>query len=371
MKATKLLRTGINHGDTERTEKINPIGIDFFSVSSVAPWFVSFLALVLGILLSGCEPADSVARRTVVLYTSVDQPIAAPIVDTFEQKHPDIDVVIQTDAEANKTVGLVERLIAERANPQADVWWGNEPFHSVRLADEGILVPYASPAAEDVPDQYKDAQHRWTGVGLRARVIAVSTSGGSTESGGAIDSIEALADPGLKGRVAMARPTAGTTGSHVAALYVLWGDEKADAYFEKLRGNEIALLGGNGPVAESVGQGLFFAGLTDNDDVASARRGGGKLRAVIPDQETFGTLALPTTVGLVSNARNVEAARLLIDYLVTHEVEKALIDVDFAGWSVRGGDADAIKAMKVDYAEVARKMPEAVRRATAILEGRE
>jgi hypothetical protein len=45
--------------------------------------------------------------------------------------------------------------------------------------------------------------------------------------------------------------------------------------------------------------------------------------------------------------------------------------VKFAYGSVRDGGGASVKAMDVDYNAVAAKMPQAVRRATAILEGRE
>jgi iron(III) transport system substrate-binding protein len=315
------------------------------------------------LVLGGCGGASGDEQR-VVLYTSVDQPIAEPIVREFEKRNPGISVLIQTDAEANKTVGLVERLRAEKANPQADVYWGNEPFHAVRLAEEGVLAAYDSPAGGDVPEQFKDVEHRWCGNALRARVIAVHPGGAAAPRG-----LEDL--PKMKS-LAIARPTAGTTGSHVAALYVLWGNDRADAYFRKLHDAGVKLLGGNGPVAEAVGQGQFEAGLTDNDDVASAQREGGTLERILPDQDSIGTLALPTSVALVAGAKHPEPARKLIDYLLSVEVEKKLIEVQFAGWSVRKGSEqdDAPKWMQVDYRVVAREMPEAVRRATSLLEGR-
>lgn len=275
-------------------------------------------------------------------------------------------MTLQTDGEANKTVGLVERIRAEAANPQADVWWGNEPFHSVNLANEGLLVAYDSPSASDIPDQFKDAGHRWAGCGLRARVIGASTGAESVD----VTGLESLTDPKLAKKIAMARPTAGTTGSHVAALYVAWGDEKADAFFAKLHANGIQLLGGNGPVADAVGQGQFLAGLTDNDDVASAAREGGQIIAVLPDQDGTGTLALPTTVGLVKGAKHADAAKKLIDFLLTRETEQRLVDANFVGWTVRAGAEAKVRWMTVDYAQVAKKMPDAIRRSTTILEGR-
>ena len=315
--------------------------------------------------LAGC--ADREDAPTLTVYTSVDQPYARPILDDF-QKQTGIRVVLQTDTEATKSVGLAERLRAEKANPQADVWWGNEVFHTINLAEEGLLQPYESPAAADIPELFKDPQHRWAGNGLRARVIAVHSKIPSTQPFD-FQHLDVLKQTRVT--MAMARPTAGTTGGHVAALYVLWGDDVATQFFRSLRANDIKLLGGNAAVADAVGLGSIWVGFTDNDDVAAARRNGGSLHMVLPDQDTFGTLTIPTTVGLVAGARHPDTAKQLIDYLLSPEVERRLIEAQFAGWSVRGGGEQPIKPMQVDYREVARVMPEAVRRATAILEGRE
>jgi iron(III) transport system substrate-binding protein len=317
------------------------------------------------ILLTGCD--HSPTPREVVLYTSVDQPIAAPIVKAFEQK-TGIHVILVTDAEATKSVGLAERIRAEKANPQCDVYWGNEPFLTINLAEEGFLAPYDSPSAKDVPDQFKDPQHRWAGNGLRARVLAVS---GSIRESDMPQSVGDLADPRYKSSAGMARPTAGTTGGHVAAIYVAMGDDKAKAFFKRLYENGIKLVGGNSMVAEGVAKGTFTVGLSDNDDVAAAKADGGAIVAVIPDQNAGGTLMIPTTVGLVTDAPHTGPAKELIDFLLSRDVEKQLLDAKFVGWSIRDLPSSNVKVMSVDYREVAKIMPRAVREATAILEGRE
>jgi iron(III) transport system substrate-binding protein len=316
--------------------------------------------------LSGCGNSDAPGKE-VVLYTSVDQPIAASIVKEFEQK-TGVHVVLVTDAEATKSVGLAERIRAEKANPQADVFWGNEPFHTISLASESMLQPYESPVAKDIPNQFKDSEHRWASNGLRARVFAVATESEFFPNG-----IEDLLKPEVKGRVGIARPTAGTTGGHVAALYVLWGDERAAKFFRALRDNDVKMLGGNSVVAQQVGSGNLLLGLTDNDDCAAAVEGGGKLTQVVPDQgdNGVGTLMVPTTIGLVAGAKHADAAKQLIDFLLSADVEGKMIDQKFVGWSVRDVAAEKVKAMDVDLREVAKAMPRAVREATAILEGRE
>lgn len=321
--------------------------------------------ICIALIGSGCDGAD---QPRVVVYTSVDQPYAKPIIDEFE-KQTGIRVTLVTDSEAGKTVGLAERVRAERSNPQADVYWGNEPFHTINLAAEGLLAPYESPSAADVLAMYRDPEHRWTGNALRARVLVALSDGTSSE---VPSGIEELAQPAWKDRTAIARPTAGTTGGHVAAIYVLWGEERADAFFRALHANGMKVLGGNAVVADSTARGVIRAGFTDNDDVSAALQHvvpGAELRQILPDQDSFGTLMVPTTVGLVEGAPNPDQARQLIDFLLTADVERRLIEDKFAGWSVRS-DAE-VKAMDVDLREVARVMPHAVRRATAILEGRE
>src|SRR4051794_1154466 len=259
--------------------------------------FICGSIFLLSFLICGCDPKPS---RQVVLYTSIDQPIAAPIVREFEQK-TGIRVTLVTDTEATKSVGLAERLRAEKANPQADVWWSNEPFLTINLAEEGVLQPYDSPSAADIAPQFRDPNHRWASNGTRIRVIVAHSE--------ATKSIEALTNPKWKGLIGIAQPTAGTTGGHVAALYVMWGDERADGYFRALHANGIKLLGGNSVVAELVGKGTLTAGLTDNDDAAAAMSEGGRLEVVPPDQESFGTLVIPTTAGLVANDQHSDAAK--------------------------------------------------------------
>jgi iron(III) transport system substrate-binding protein len=224
-----------------------------------------------------------------------------------------------------------------------------------------------------VPKQFKDPHGRWCSNALRARVMGVHRQEKDFEFNPFTSRLEDLTKPEFKDRIAMAKPTAGTTGGHVAALYVLWGDEKAKAYFRRLRDNGIKLLGGNAKVAEAVGQGSILAGLTDNDDVVASKANGGKIEAVLPDQAEggIGTLMVPTTVGIIARERRPQAAQKLVDYLLSRETEQKLIAAGFAGWSVRELEAAKVKAMNVDYAKVAEALPRATREATSILEGRE
>ncbi|MCS6861872.1 MAG: ABC transporter substrate-binding protein, partial [Abditibacteriales bacterium] len=108
------------------------------------------------------------------VYCSVDEVYARPILQTF-QKRTGIRVDWVFDVEATKTAGLVAKLISERHNPRADVFWSGEVSRTVVLKQRGVLQPYRSPAAQDIPPAFKDPDGYWTGLAPRARVIGYNT----------------------------------------------------------------------------------------------------------------------------------------------------------------------------------------------------
>jgi iron(III) transport system substrate-binding protein len=303
------------------------------------------IAVVTAILI--LLPISCSRQPGVVIYCAVDEPYASKIFADF-QKETGILVSPLYDIESSKSVGLAGKLEAEADRPQADVWWGSEAFLTAKLTREKILAPYVSPSAADIPANFKDKDGMWAGVGLRARVLAIGKPGPGFE----LKHVSDLLDPRLKGKATISVPTAGATGAHVAALYLLLGQDNADAFFKGLHANDVYLIGGNAESANKVGEGAFDVGLTDSDDVANAQINGGKLTMVVPDQgpDDVGAVTMPTTVGLVAGCRNVEAAKKLIDFLERRETEQKLIDMQFAKWSVRDDPAKGgVKSMKIDY----------------------
>jgi len=90
------------------------------------------LAIVLEVL-ADCSTA--VKRRAVVVFTEVDLPFAKPIFNRFTQE-TGIQLRAVYDVKAAKATGLVNRLIAEKKRPQADVLWKNEIFLTFRIQED-------------------------------------------------------------------------------------------------------------------------------------------------------------------------------------------------------------------------------------------
>lgn len=273
-------------------------------------------------LLPGCRrPAGP--RQEVVVYTALDRGFSEPILTQFRQQ-TGITVLPKYDTESTKTVGLVSAIRAEKNRPRCDVFWNNEIVNTLRLKQEGLLVPYQSPAAQAFPATFRDPDGYWNGFAARARVIIVNTQ--LVPQGEEPTSIFDLTKPKWRGRVGIAKPLFGTTATHVACLFVRLGEEKAKQWLLDLKANDVSIEGGNKTCALKVSSGELAAGLTDTDDAIIELDKGKPVRIVYPDSQEgqLGTLFIPNTLALIKGGPSSDAGKRLIDYLLSPEVEEAL-----------------------------------------------
>lgn len=258
--------------------------------------------------------------RTVVVYTSVDAEFALPLFEKFT-KATGIAVVPRTDDEASKTTAMAERLLAMQGRPDGDVFWNSELSFTQVLASKGGLEPYTSPSAAAIPVEFRDSSGRWTGFGCRARVLIFNTE--KVKRADAPKTLEELAGSKWKGRFTIAKPLFGTTRSHLVALVLALGEEKAFKLFRAWRENGVVISESNGDVRNRVADGTFDIGLTDTDDVFSAMDRKKPVDFIVPGQtaECPGVFVIPNTVAILKNAPHPAEARAFVDFLLRPETE--------------------------------------------------
>ena len=322
---------------------------------------IKYIAVILVIIIAAGTymVLNQEKPREVVIYTSVDQIFSEPILDKFEET-TGIKVKAVYDVEATKTTGLVNRLIAEKENPLADVWWNGEIAQTILLKEEGILTPYSSPEAAGIPDAYIDPEDYWTGFGGRARVCLVNTELMNPEEYPS-SIYDFLNKQYPADQIAIAYPIFGTTATHVAALYATLGPEEAASFFTALSERNVRVVDGNGVVRDLVADGSIMFGLTDTDDSIGAIERGAPVEMVFLDQgeDEMGTLLIPNTVAMVKDGPNVEEAKILIDYLLGEETVSELVEMGWFQLPLRGlevdqeyFDANSVKGMDVNYVEI-------------------
>ena len=287
---------------------------------------LALLAVALvGIAVFAVRQPDE-ALREVTIYTSVDQVYSEPVLRAFEAE-TGIRVNALYDAEAAKTVGLVNRLIAEKEAPLADVFWNGEFSQTLALKEEGVLAPYAAPPAADLPALFVDPEGFWTAFGGRARVLFVNT-----DMMAEADWPRSIFDlPARARELALANPLFGSTATHAAALAAALGPEEALGYFEALKAGGARVVDGNAVVRDMVAAGRVPMGLTDTDDACVSILKGAPVAVVFLDQEAggLGTLVVPNTVALIADAPHPDLGKVLADYLLSPETEAAMIE---SGW---------------------------------------
>jgi len=315
-----------------------------------------------GFLSEGCTRTNKPIAKEVVAYVSEDQVFSEPILKDFERE-TGVHVRAVYDTEEAKSTGAMNRLIAEKNNPQADVYWANEPIRAEVLRQRGISTPYKSPNAAGIPAVFKNPDGYWTGFSARARVLVVNKR--LTQKP---NTILAYTDPRWKGRMVITNPLFGTTTSEMAALFTLWGDAKGKEFMNKMKANGVKISTNNGESADFVASGECDFSLVDSDDVVNRVKQGKPVEMVYPDQGKgqIGCMIVPNATVLINGAPHPDEGRKLIDYLLTKETERKLAFADCAQIPLHAGvpvpaevrPIEKTKTMTIDYAKVAKKMQE-------------
>lgn len=138
--------------------------------------FVLISAFILG--LSGCSGSkqtegqkdqNAESPKKLVIYTGRDPEVYNPVIDKFVEKYPEYKgnvQVLQMGAQE-----ILERIRAEKENPQCDFWWGGTQDAFETATREGLLEPYKASFDSAIPLEYKDKNGYWYGEIVLPEVI--------------------------------------------------------------------------------------------------------------------------------------------------------------------------------------------------------
>ncbi len=269
------------------------------------------------------------SKDYVVLYCAQDREFAENCLARFTEQ-AGLRVATKYDTEAAKSVSLYVEIQLDKNRPRCDVFWNNEILSTIRLQKDGLLEPYESPSAEPYPESCRAKDHTWHAFATRARVFLVNRY--LVKDVGQIRSIFDMTDERWKGQVGMCLPQHGTSATQAACLFEVLGEERAKQFYLDLKKNKVERLAGNSDVAEAVAQGKLAFGITDTDDAFGQLEAGKNVAIVFPDSggndkyPRLGTLFIPNTLCILKGGPNPEAARKLVDYLLSAPVEKELAE---------------------------------------------
>jgi iron(III) transport system substrate-binding protein len=255
-------------------------------------------------LLAAAAPARA-QQQGVGIYT-------AHRADIVERMIPDFEKATGIKAEVVKAGSgdIINRVRAERNNPQADVIWsiGGELLE----ANADLLEPYAPKEIDQVDPAFISSQAwiPYTGI-----VTVVMANTQKLQPDAFPKTWLDLADPRFKGQISSAgADKSGSAYIQLATILTIYGDteEGWQKYASIFKNFNIA--GSSGAVPRFVNDGEAMIGLTLEDNAYNYLKGGGPVAIIYPED---GTSVLADGMALVKGAPRPEAGKAFIDWALS------------------------------------------------------
>lgn len=273
------------------------------------------IALLVGISsTAGCTDSASTA---LIVYSPHGEELLSAYEERFELEHPEIDVrwldMGSQDA--------LDRIRSERANPQADVWFGAPATLFSQAGDEGLLAAYRPTWANAVADDAHSADDFWYGTYQTPEVIAYNSNMISPEE--APRDWDDVLDPRWSGQIVIRDPIAsGTMRTIFAAMIIANMGEDGDPepgyeWLRRLDANtKEYTLDGTLLIQKMIREEASLT-LWNMPDIELRRvTDGYPLDYVIPSS---GTPVLTDAIAIVAGTENREAAEAYYEFVTSEE----------------------------------------------------
>jgi len=265
----------------------------------------------------------ALAAETVVIVTSFPDSMTTPIEAAFEAAHPEVDVEI-----LNKSTSSGVKYIAEISESNtADIFWASAPDAFEVLKSDGLLAK-VDVEAEGIPDMIgafpmNDADGTYYGFAASGygimwndRYIKANDLAPATEW-------EQLKEAKYFGHVGMSSPSrSGTTHLTVETLLQGEGWDTGWADWKWIAGNFASVTERSFGVPDGVNTGNFGLGIVIDFFGFSSKASGFPVDFAYPTV----TALVPANIGIVKNAPNEAAAVTFVEFLLSPEGQKVLLD---------------------------------------------
>jgi iron(III) transport system substrate-binding protein len=259
----------------------------------------------------------------VVIYSAmiVNQALR-PLTEGFMKKYPFVKATYwRADSEYLTTKIAAE---ARANNVVADVLEGTDVGEAVSAAN--LALPYFTPMLEAYPQKYRDPDGLWTATRLSYYSIAYNTR--LVPADRVPTTYEDLLDPQWKGKLVWRVGSASGAALFLTNLRLAWGEQKAQAYFLKLRDQKIVNFGSGSArtLVDRVVAGEYPIALqifAHHPLISKAKGAAVNSRLLAPVPTTAATMVIP------KGLRHPYAAMLLVDYILSKEGQTILLNADY------------------------------------------
>jgi len=271
------------------------------------------------------DPALLSDTGELVIYSTRRENYTKPLAEKFEQ-----ETGIKVNVLSGKET-LVYKVLEEKNNVQADIFWSTDGGAMEYLRIQGALQPINSPMVLSLDPKYRAEDSSWFALAGRPRILMYNKD--LITEAEMPKTLWELTDEKWRGKYMVTRGGNSSTVCQVASLRAVWGDEKTKEWVSGLAENAGAVVKDHGEIAQAVGAGEFAFGLV-NDHFYQQQLAADKdnnVAAVYTDQRPgeVGTFVNYSGLALVKGAPNEKSAQLFIEFMLKPENQKIYVDVTY------------------------------------------
>ncbi len=244
------------------------------------------------------------------------------VLETFGEKYG-----INVQVVSAGTGECLERIAAEKDNPQADIMYGGMNYANSFNEDYvPLFEPYVAAGDDKLPEAYQNFNGITTHYCLDGSAALLVNVEEYEKLGLNIDEFKGYADllrPELKGKIAMGDPANSSSAwAELTNMLLVMGKEPYDEaawdyvndFIKNLNG---IMLSSSSAIYKGVVAGEYVVGVSYEDPCVSLLVDGAKnVKLVYPEE---GAVWLPAGIAIIKNAPNMENAKKLVDWIISDE----------------------------------------------------
>jgi iron(III) transport system substrate-binding protein len=293
-----------------------------------------------------CAGANA-QKTTLTVYTALETDQIKAYENGFNKQYPNIELKWVRDS----TGVITAKLLAEKANPQADVVMGVAASSLALLDNEKMLVPYAPLNLDAIMSKYRDKKNppAWFGMDVWGATVCFNTVEAQKKGLPKPETWKDLTKPIYKGQIVMPNPASSGTGFFdVSAWLTLWGDDNGKGggwkYMDALHENIAQYTHSGSKPCNMAATGEYVMGISFEYRANTNKAKGAPIDLVFPKEGLGWDLE---AFGIHAGTKHLDAAKKLADWVSSKDAMK-LYGKNFAITAVPGV-AEPLANVPADY----------------------
>ena len=275
------------------------------------------IAVLLTAWITACgnsqEKVASADVGEITVYTSLSVGTTQTALAAFEKEYPRIRVKLVTD----NSHAHVNRLIADKDNPQADAIWGVDVTSVLYAEWMDILKTYSPAGLDQINARFRDSNNppHWVGMGMRVTIFCLNTDKLARLELPPPQSWDDLFNPIYEGHLVMPNPMISGNGYLIlSAILQIYGEVEGAEHLYMLHRNIYEYLPSNPQLCEMVGAGIYPIAISFDGPCVDEKEKGKPVKRVIPEEGPIWNIGANA---LIKKEHIKPAAKTFLDWAIS------------------------------------------------------